>query len=79
MNSLAQTKRDNLRDTWYEAIHSIWTRIVLAIILVILIVAPKVYYNTEPNLYLVVPLLLLFGFLTIMDLGTDCFQERFTK
>ena len=50
------------------AIHSIWTQIGLAFILVGLIAIPEIYCNTEPNVFLIIPIGILFSFLLVINL-----------
>ena len=64
----SEQRRDMVGYVLDVAIHSIWTQIGLAFILVGLIAIPEIYCNTEPNLFLIIPIGILFSFLLVINL-----------
>lgn len=64
----SEQRRDMVGYVLDVAIHSIWTQIGLAFILVGLIAIPEIYCNTEPNVFLIIPIGILFSFLLVINL-----------
>ena len=71
MKKLTQAEEKRRKKVGYVldvAVHSIWTQIGLAFVLVGLIAIPEIYYDTKPNLFLIIPIGILFSFLLVINL-----------